>query len=183
MSMEIVLTNIIVPCISRRERWRTLEQTLFADTVGCLWREGVWREAQDRQKRLRAYGGRRKIDEKGEMKMTQVMRRTSPREKVSRKRVRAISDDDGDNDDSTKDHKRQKSDSSTRSSTARRNAEAGGARSVETLSAAMNKPIVTSEDLSHVDKVIEILQDKTLLSPDHRGHFFGSILVFVGEII
>ncbi|KAJ7724974.1 hypothetical protein B0H14DRAFT_3620912 [Mycena olivaceomarginata] len=89
------------------------------------------------------------------------------------KRERAISDDDDDDTPQPRLHKRQKSDSSTRS-TARRNAEAGSqlAKSVETLSAAMGKPIVTSEDLSHVDKVIDILKDKNLLPPDPKGRLF-----------
>jgi hypothetical protein len=97
----------------------------------------------------------------------------SPREKASRKRERAISDDDDDDTPPARLHKRQKSDSSSRS-TARRNAEAGSqlAKSVETLSAAMGKPIITSEDLSYVDKVIDILKDKSLLPPDPKGRLF-----------
>lgn len=59
-------------------------------------------------------------------------------------------------------------------SVARRNAEAGSqiARSVDNLSAAMLKPIVTSEDFSHVDDVMRILADPTLLPPDPRGKIF-----------
>ncbi|KAJ7340554.1 hypothetical protein DFH08DRAFT_938508 [Mycena albidolilacea] len=92
----------------------------------------------------------------------------SPREKASRNQL-----DDDDDTPPARLHKRQKSDSSTRS-TARRNAEAGSqlAKSVETLSAAMGKPIITSEDLSYVDKVIDILKDKSLLPPDPKGRLF-----------
>jgi hypothetical protein len=96
----------------------------------------------------------------------------SPRTMASRKRARAVSKDD--DDDSAKSHKREKSDSSSRSGTARRNAEAGTqiARSVDTLSDVLAKPVVTAEDMTHVDKVIEILKDKTLLPPDPRGRYF-----------
>ncbi|KAJ7790969.1 hypothetical protein B0H14DRAFT_3501075 [Mycena olivaceomarginata] len=62
----------------------------------------------------------------------------------------------------------------SRSGTARRNAEAGTqiARSVDTLSKVLAKPVVTAEDMSHVDRVIEILKDKLLLPPDPRGRYF-----------
>jgi hypothetical protein len=43
------------------------------------------------------------------------------------------------------------------------------AKSVETLSAAMRKPIITSEDLSYINKVIDILKDKSLLPPNPKG--------------
>ncbi|KAJ7753039.1 hypothetical protein B0H14DRAFT_2980066, partial [Mycena olivaceomarginata] len=83
----------------------------------------------------------------------------SPRTMASRKRARAVT---------------RKSDSSSRSGTARRNAEAGTqiARSVDALSDVLAKPVVTTEDMTHVDKVIEILKDKTLLPPDPRGRYF-----------
>ncbi|KAJ7802355.1 hypothetical protein B0H14DRAFT_2614345 [Mycena olivaceomarginata] len=103
-----------------------------------------------------------------ELSMSNFHATKSPREKASRKRERAISDDDDDTPPARL-HKHQKSDSSTRS-TARRNAEAG--KSVETLSAAMGKPIITSEDLSYVNKVIDILKDKSLLPPDPKGQLF-----------
>ncbi|KAJ7846852.1 hypothetical protein B0H14DRAFT_2583895 [Mycena olivaceomarginata] len=108
-----------------------------------------------------------------ELSMSNFDATKSPREKASRKRGRAISDDDNDNTPPARLHKRQKSDSSSRS-TARHNAEAGSqlAKSVETLSAAMGKPIITSEDLSYVDKVIDILKDKSLLPPDPKGRLF-----------
>ncbi|KAJ6611926.1 hypothetical protein B0H10DRAFT_2223595 [Mycena sp. CBHHK59/15] len=89
---------------------------------------------------------------------------------VSGKRKQAESEDDEIN--TMKDqHKHQKSDSS---SVACRNAEAGTqlSRSVNNLSAAMSKPIVTTEDLTHVDEIICILQDKTLLPPDLKGKLF-----------
>ncbi|KAJ7839105.1 hypothetical protein B0H14DRAFT_3458867 [Mycena olivaceomarginata] len=96
----------------------------------------------------------------------------SPRTKASRKRARAISEDD--DDDGARSHKREKSDSSSCSGTARRNAEAGTqiARSVDALSDVLTKPVVTAEDMSHVDKVVEILKDHTLLPPDPRGQYF-----------
>jgi hypothetical protein len=95
----------------------------------------------------------------------------SPRAKASRKREHAISEDE---DENTRSHKRDKSDSSSRSGTARRNAEAGTqiARSVNTLSKVLTKPVVTAEDMSHVNKVVEILKDKSLLPPDPRGRYF-----------
>ncbi|KAJ7798975.1 hypothetical protein B0H14DRAFT_2904603 [Mycena olivaceomarginata] len=46
------------------------------------------------------------------------------------------------------------------------------ARSVDALSDVLAKPVVTAEDMTHVDKVIEILKDKTLLPPDPRGRYF-----------
>ncbi|KAJ7789117.1 hypothetical protein B0H14DRAFT_3503405 [Mycena olivaceomarginata] len=95
----------------------------------------------------------------------------SPREKVTRKRERAISDDD--NTPQAQLHKHKKSDSSTRSM-AHRNAEASPqlTKSVKTLSAAMGMPIITSEDLSYIDKVINILKDKSLLPPNPKGQLF-----------
>ncbi|KAJ7233255.1 hypothetical protein C8J57DRAFT_1250109 [Mycena rebaudengoi] len=96
---------------------------------------------------------------------------TDKRTKGTGKRQRAVSED-SDNGDRTKgSRKRQKSDPT---SIARRNAEAGTqlSRSVDNLSAAMLKPIVTTEDLSHVDNIIYILRDKTLLPPDPKGKLF-----------
>ncbi|KAJ7235953.1 hypothetical protein C8J57DRAFT_1530372 [Mycena rebaudengoi] len=96
---------------------------------------------------------------------------TDKRTKGTGKRQRAVSED-SDNGDRTKgSRKRQKSDPT---SIARRNAEAGTqlSRSVDNLSAAMLKPIVTTEDLSHVDNIIDILRDKTLLPPDPKGKLF-----------
>ncbi|KAJ6532581.1 hypothetical protein B0H19DRAFT_1325543 [Mycena capillaripes] len=96
-----------------------------------------------------------------------------------RKRTRADSDDE-DATDSTdtkgKRRRRHKSNSSS-GSVARRNAEAGSqlARSVDGLSAAMEKPIVTSNDVSYVDDVIEILNDPSLLPPDPRGEAFNIV--------
>ncbi|KAJ7232268.1 hypothetical protein C8J57DRAFT_1383955 [Mycena rebaudengoi] len=90
--------------------------------------------------------------------------------KASGRRQRAESDDD-ENENTQKPRKRQKSDPSA---TARRNAEAGSqlSHSVDNLSAAMSKPIVTTEDLSHVDQIIDILRDKSLLPPDPKGKLF-----------
>ncbi|KAJ6620523.1 hypothetical protein B0H10DRAFT_1946063 [Mycena sp. CBHHK59/15] len=71
-------------------------------------------------------------------------------------------------------HKHQKSDSS---SVSRCNAEARTqlSHSVNNLSATMGKPIITTEDVSHVDEVIHILQDKALLPSDPKGKFFHLI--------
>jgi hypothetical protein len=96
----------------------------------------------------------------------------SPHTKASRKRTHAISEDEDDN--SGRSHRREKSDSSSHSGIARRNAEAGTqiAHSVDALSDVLAKPVVTAEDMSHVDKVIKILKDKTLLPPDPHRQFF-----------
>ncbi|KAF7348749.1 Myb-DNA-bind-3 domain-containing protein [Mycena venus] len=96
----------------------------------------------------------------------------------TRRRTRADSDAE-DEDDVTKGRKRLKSDSSTSSTaTARRNAAAGSqiARSVDNLAASMGKPIVTTEDMSHVNDVVEILKDDTLLPPDPNGRLFRHVL-------
>ncbi|KAJ6450854.1 hypothetical protein C8R47DRAFT_1230045 [Mycena vitilis] len=95
-----------------------------------------------------------------------------------RKRTRAESEDAGNDDtDSTKRRKREKSDTSS-GSVARRNAEAGTqlSRSVDNLAASMAKPIVTMEDLSHVDDVVRILGDDSLLPPDPRGKLYRLVL-------
>ncbi|KAJ6452098.1 hypothetical protein C8R45DRAFT_1113215 [Mycena sanguinolenta] len=67
-------------------------------------------------------------------------------------------------------HRRNKSDSGTGS--VRRNGEAGSqlARSVDNLSAAMLKLIMTSKDLSYVDD-----DDPTLLPADPRGKLFNIV--------
>ncbi|CAK5268226.1 unnamed protein product [Mycena citricolor] len=46
------------------------------------------------------------------------------------------------------------------------------AKSITALSIAIAKPM--SDDLSHVDQVMKILKDKTLLPPDPHGHFFAA---------
>ncbi|KAJ6606941.1 hypothetical protein B0H10DRAFT_1956738 [Mycena sp. CBHHK59/15] len=63
------------------------------------------------------------------------------------------------------------------SSVARHNAEAGSqiACSIDNLSVAMLKPIVTSEDILHVDNVMRILADPTLHPLDPRGKIFHVI--------
>jgi hypothetical protein len=96
----------------------------------------------------------------------------SPCTKASRKHTRMISKDE--DDDSSKSYKCEKSDSSSCSGIACRNVEAGTqiTRSIDTLSDILTKPVVTTEDMSHGDKVIEILKDKTLLPPDPCGHYF-----------
>ncbi|KAJ6525124.1 hypothetical protein B0H19DRAFT_1199132 [Mycena capillaripes] len=96
-----------------------------------------------------------------------------------RKRTRPDSDDEDATDSADpkgKRRRRHKSDSSS-GSIARRNAEAGSqlARSVDGLSAAMEKPIITSNDVWYVDDVIEILNDATLLPPDPRGEAFNIV--------
>ncbi|KAJ7793718.1 hypothetical protein B0H14DRAFT_3889158 [Mycena olivaceomarginata] len=95
--------------------------------------------------------------------------------KPSSKRARAESEDDDTSSESEPKarRRRHKSDSSN-SSVARRNTEAGSqiAQSVENLSAAMLKPIVTTEDVSYVDDVMHILENPTMLPPDPRGRLF-----------
>ncbi|KAJ7887048.1 hypothetical protein B0H14DRAFT_3127709 [Mycena olivaceomarginata] len=95
--------------------------------------------------------------------------------KPSSKCARAESEDDDTSSESEPKARcrRHKSDSSN-SSVARRNAEAGSqiAQSVENLSAAMLKPIVTTEDVSYVDDVMHILENPTMLPPDPRGRLF-----------
>jgi hypothetical protein len=80
------------------------------------------------------------------------------------KRMRAESEDDNATDPEPK-RPRVKSNSSTGSSTAKRNAEAGGriALSFNKLSETMAKPIVTTTDISYVDDVMRVLEDETLL--------------------
>ncbi|KAF8142635.1 hypothetical protein K438DRAFT_1994725 [Mycena galopus ATCC 62051] len=104
----------------------------------------------------------------------------SPPPRPSRKRTRSDSDDDEAADapdaaDMKGKRKRNKLDSST--SSARRNAEAGSqlARSVDNLSVAMLKPIVTTEDISFVNDVMRIPEDPTLLPHDPRGKLFNII--------
>ncbi|KAJ7301367.1 hypothetical protein DFH08DRAFT_1090243 [Mycena albidolilacea] len=74
--------------------------------------------------------------------------------------------------------RRVKSDSST-TSTRGCNADAASqlARSVDSLSAAMLKPIVTTQDISYVDNVMLVLNDPTtnLLPPDPRGKLFNLV--------
>ncbi|KAJ7747168.1 hypothetical protein DFH07DRAFT_961136 [Mycena maculata] len=96
----------------------------------------------------------------------------------TRSRTRAVSEDEDDS-DSPQARKRRKSDSSAGSTgTAKRNAAAGSqlARSVDNLAASMGKPIVTSEDMSYVSEVIEILKDDSLLPPDPNGRLFRHVL-------
>ncbi|KAJ7678829.1 hypothetical protein B0H14DRAFT_2655706 [Mycena olivaceomarginata] len=96
------------------------------------------------------------------------------------KRTRAESDDDEPNNPADPKGKRRrvKSDSST-TSTRGRNADAASqlARSVDSLSAAMLKPIVTTQDISYVDNVMLVLNDPTanLLPPDPRGKLFNLV--------
>ncbi|KAJ7342513.1 hypothetical protein DFH08DRAFT_963257 [Mycena albidolilacea] len=96
------------------------------------------------------------------------------------KRTRTESDDDEPNDpaDPKGKHRRVKSDSST-TSTCGRNADAASqlARSVDSLSAAMLKPIVTMQDILYVNNVMLVLNDPTanLLPPDPRGKLFNLV--------
>ncbi|KAJ6613724.1 hypothetical protein B0H10DRAFT_2436313 [Mycena sp. CBHHK59/15] len=88
--------------------------------------------------------------------------------KLSTKQMRAETDDDAEDTSDTKGKRRRhKSDSSKAGSHI--------ACSVDNLSAAMLKPIVTSEDISFVDDVMNILEDSTLLLPDPEGELFDII--------
>ncbi|KAJ7483107.1 hypothetical protein B0H11DRAFT_2279890 [Mycena galericulata] len=96
--------------------------------------------------------------------------------KGPKKRERAQTDDDAsENENNGKTAlKRQRSDSG---GIARRNAEAGTqiSRALDNLSTVMAQPLVTSEDLSHVNEVVEILKDKTLLPDDPRGRLYRAV--------
>ncbi|KAJ7080904.1 hypothetical protein B0H15DRAFT_803831 [Mycena belliarum] len=94
---------------------------------------------------------------------------------ASKKRERAPTDDESENDSITRPSiKRQRSESG---GSARRNAEAGTqiSRALDKLSTAMAQPLVTSDDLSHVTKIVEILKDKTLLPDDPRGRLYRTV--------
>jgi hypothetical protein len=73
--------------------------------------------------------------------------------------------------------RRHKSDSSS-GSIVHRNTEAGSqlARSVDGLSAAMAKPIVTANNVSYVDNIMAILNDTNLLPPDPHSEAFNIVL-------
>ncbi|KAJ7501624.1 hypothetical protein B0H11DRAFT_1992452 [Mycena galericulata] len=96
--------------------------------------------------------------------------------KGPKKRERAQTDDDAsENENNGKTAlKQQRSDSG---GIARRNAEAGTqiSRALDNLSTVMAQPLVTSEDLSHVNEVVEILKDKTLLPDDPRGRLYRAV--------
>jgi hypothetical protein len=96
--------------------------------------------------------------------------------------TRAESDDDDATDPEPK-RPRVKSNSSTGSSTAKRNAEAGSqiALSFNKLSDTMAKPIVTTTDVSYVDDMMRVLEDETLLPPDPRGKLFNIVSAYLTE--
>ncbi|KAJ7334965.1 hypothetical protein DFH08DRAFT_965698 [Mycena albidolilacea] len=100
--------------------------------------------------------------------------------KLPTKRTRTESDDDEPNDpaDPKGKHRRIKSDSST-TSTRGCNADTASqlARSVDSLSAAMLKPIVTTQDILYVNNVMLVLNDPTanLLPPDPHGKLFNLV--------
>ncbi|KAJ7202714.1 hypothetical protein C8J57DRAFT_1735608 [Mycena rebaudengoi] len=60
---------------------------------------------------------------------------------------------------------------------ARRNAEAGTqiSRALDNFATVMAQPLVTTEDLSHVNEIVEILKDKTLLPDDPRGRLYRAV--------
>ncbi|KAJ7076132.1 hypothetical protein C8R43DRAFT_1115793 [Mycena crocata] len=89
--------------------------------------------------------------------------------KTAKRHERAESEDETDVSNEHRKHK--KSDSP---SIMCRNAEAGSqlSHSIDNLSAAMGKPIVTAEDLGHINEIVRILKDKTLLPPDPKGKLF-----------
>ncbi|KAJ7304612.1 hypothetical protein DFH08DRAFT_976600 [Mycena albidolilacea] len=98
------------------------------------------------------------------------------------KRTRAESDDDDATNPKPK-QPRVKSNSSTGSSTAKRNAEAGSqiALSFNKLLNTMAKPIVTTTDVSYVDDVMRVPEDKTLLPLDPRGKLFNIVSAYLTE--
>ncbi|KAJ7743673.1 hypothetical protein B0H14DRAFT_3514846 [Mycena olivaceomarginata] len=95
----------------------------------------------------------------------------SPREKVTRKRERAISDDDNTPQGQLHKHKNPIQVLAAWRIAMPKPAHSSQ-KSVKTLSAAMGTPIITSEDLSYIDKVINILKDKSLLPPNPKGQLF-----------
>ncbi|KAJ7803054.1 hypothetical protein B0H14DRAFT_3884229 [Mycena olivaceomarginata] len=105
---------------------------------------------------------------------------SSPR--LPTKRTHAESDDDDATDPEPK-RPRVKSNSSTASSTVKRNAEAGSqiALSFNKLSDTMAKPIVTTTDVSYVDDVMRVLEDETLLPPDPCGKLFNIVSTYLTE--
>ncbi|KAJ7234724.1 hypothetical protein C8J57DRAFT_156073 [Mycena rebaudengoi] len=94
----------------------------------------------------------------------------------SKKRQRADTDDENDNgaDDQRPNPKRQRSESGGK---ARRNAEAGTqiSRALDNFVTVMAQPLVTTEDLSHVNEIVEILKDKTLLPDDPCGRLYRAV--------
>ncbi|KAJ7197849.1 hypothetical protein C8J57DRAFT_1737558 [Mycena rebaudengoi] len=94
----------------------------------------------------------------------------------SKKRQRANTDDENDNgaNDQRPNPKRQRSESGGK---ARRNAEAGTqiSRALDNFATVMAQPLVTTEDLSHVNEIVEILKDKTLLPDDPRGRLYRAV--------
>ncbi|KAJ7498459.1 hypothetical protein B0H11DRAFT_1980370 [Mycena galericulata] len=98
---------------------------------------------------------------------------TSP---VSKKRQRADTDDEND-DGASGGRQKVKRSRSESGGKARRNAEAGTqiSRALENFATVMAQPLVTSEDLSHVNEIVAILKDKTLLPDDPRGKLFRTV--------
>ncbi|KAJ7602756.1 hypothetical protein B0H17DRAFT_1154910 [Mycena rosella] len=94
----------------------------------------------------------------------------------SKKRQRANTDDEN-NDGMNNEHRKPKRQRSESGGTARRNAEAGTQilRALDNFATVMVQPLVTSEDLSHVKEVVEILKDKTLLPDDPRGKLYRAV--------
>ncbi|KAJ7686099.1 hypothetical protein B0H17DRAFT_1137132 [Mycena rosella] len=100
---------------------------------------------------------------------------------ASKKRERAPTDNESENDGIIKPlAKRQ---CSELGGSARRNAEVGTQIScaLDKLSTIMVQPLVTSEDLSHVSEVVEILKDKILLPDDPRGKLYRTAWLFILE--
>ncbi|KAJ6545372.1 hypothetical protein B0H19DRAFT_1075700 [Mycena capillaripes] len=92
--------------------------------------------------------------------------------KASKNHKHAHSDDDASKNE--KSIKHQRSDSR---GIACHNAEAGNRIScaLKTISTVMAQPIVMSEDLSHINEIVEILKDTTLLPHDPRGKQYRTV--------
>ncbi|KAJ7484945.1 hypothetical protein B0H11DRAFT_1980233 [Mycena galericulata] len=99
-----------------------------------------------------------------------------PESPVSKKRQRADTDDEND-DGASGGRQKVKRSRSESGGKARRNAEAGTqiSRALENFATVMAQPLVTSEDLSHVNEIVTILKDKTLLPDDPRGKLFRTV--------
>ncbi|KAJ7715345.1 hypothetical protein B0H16DRAFT_1477500 [Mycena metata] len=90
----------------------------------------------------------------------------------AKKRVRADTDDE--NDDAATEGRGKSKRPCKSGGKARRNAEAGSQilRALENFATVMAQPLVTTEDLSHVNEIVNILKDKSLLPDDPRGKFY-----------
>ncbi|KAJ7824201.1 hypothetical protein B0H14DRAFT_3729015 [Mycena olivaceomarginata] len=160
------------PTASPAASTSNLKSTGSVDTAGDVTRRAPMLVLDNMLPDGEATGGLNNYDDE--------LRLSPPRPPT--KRTRAESDDDDATDPEPK-RPRVKSNSSTGSSTAKRNAEAGNqiTLSFNKLSDTMAKPIVTTTDVSYVDDVMRVLEDETLLPPDPRGKLFNIVSAYLTE--